>query len=337
MSAVAPPPVKDDRTTRPPLFPAGVDWPLLAILVAGFALLYVPTWAVLARTVWASDEQGHGPIILAVSAWLIFARRHDLAAAPVRPLPWLGWPLFVFALLLFAFGSSQDIIMFQTASQIFVIAGLLLAFRGLVALRIVWFALFFMIFMIPLPEALVAAVTAPLKSAVSAVASSLLYIVGYPVGRAGVIMTVGPYQLLVADACAGLNSMFTLEALGMLYMNLMNYTNVRRNVALAVLLVPIAFCANIVRVMILVLVTYHFGDEAGQGFVHGFAGMVLFMVALVMMLATDKLLGLFLPAQRAADVAKLAGSSGSGELRSESRQAGFARAEFDTNKRDGRP
>jgi exosortase/archaeosortase family protein len=52
-----------------------------------------------------------------------------------------------------------------------------------------------------------------------------------------------------------------------------------------------------VRVMILVLVTYHFGDEAGQGFVHGFAGMVLFLVALVLMLITDKILGLFIPSQ----------------------------------------
>ena len=109
---------------------------------------------------------------------------------------------------------------------------------------------------------------------------------------------MGPYQLLVADACAGLNSMFTLEALGMLYMNLMRYTNPTRNIVLALLLVPTAFVANIVRVMILVLVTYHFGDEAGQGFVHGFAGMVLFIVALMLMLLLDKVLGLFMPAHR---------------------------------------
>jgi len=76
-------------------------------------------------------------------------------------------------------------------------------------------------------------------------------------------------------------------------MNLMRYTSVPRNVALAILLIPTAFIANIVRVMILVLVTYHFGDEAGQGFVHGFAGMVLFMVALVLMLVLDKVLGMF--------------------------------------------
>jgi exosortase B len=298
MASAAPPAAGPGAAPRLPLVPAGFDWPVFAMLAGGFALLYLPFYAELARTIWATDEQGHGPIILAVSFWLLYARRHQIAEALARPQPWLGWPLIVFACLLYAFGRSQDVIIFAGASQIFLLAGMLLVFRGPAALKAAFFPLFFLIFMIPLPEALVAAVTAPLKSAVSAVASSLLYVMGYPVGRSGVIMTVGPYQLLVADACAGLNSMFTLEALGLLYMNLMGYTSVRRNVALAVLLIPIAFAANIVRVMILVLVTFHFGDEAGQGFVHGFAGMVLFMVALVLMLTTDKVLGWFIPAQR---------------------------------------
>jgi exosortase/archaeosortase family protein len=87
--------------------------------------------------------------------------------------------------------------------------------------------------------------------------------------------------------------MFTLEALGMLYMNLMRYKSVARNVLLALALIPTAFVANVCRVMILVLVTYYFGDEAGQGFVHGFAGMVLFMVALMLMLVYDRVLGFF--------------------------------------------
>lgn len=284
------------RPPRLPLIPAGFDWLVFGALALGLAVLYGPAYNDLAYTVWATDEQGHGPIILAVSAWLLYGKRHELVVAPSQPLAWLGWPLLVFALLLYALGRSQDIIMLAIGSQILLLVALLLIFKGLRALRLVWFPLFFMLFMVPLPEALVAAVTGPLKSAVSAVASSLLYQIGYPVGRSGVVMTVGPYQLLVADACAGLNSMFTLEALGMLYMNLMRYTNPARNIVLALLLVPTAFVANIVRVMILVLVTYHFGDEAGQGFVHGFAGMVLFMVALGLMLVLDKVLGLFMPA-----------------------------------------
>lgn len=286
------------RVPGAPVLPAGFDGLVFGMLLAGFGLLYLPAWLELAHTIWATDEQGHGPIILAVSAWLLYQKRHDLAATAATPAALPGWALLVFALLLYALGSSQDIIMFTVGSQIMVLAALTLLFRGVKALRLIWFPLFFMLFMVPLPEALVAAVTGPLKSAVSAVAASLLYAVGYPVGRSGVILTIGPYQLLVADACAGLNSMFTLEALGMLYMNLMRYTSVARNTLLALLLVPTAFAANIVRVMILVLVTYHFGDEAGQGFVHGFAGMVLFIVALLLMLVLDKVISLFMPPHR---------------------------------------
>jgi exosortase/archaeosortase family protein len=89
--------------------------------------------------------------------------------------------------------------------------------------------------------------------------------------------------------------MFSLAALGTLFMYLMGR---KRKLHLAIMLasiVPIAFVANVVRVMILVLVTYWFGDEAGQGFLHGAAGMVLMLVALVFFFFLDKLLDKLLP------------------------------------------
>lgn len=277
--------------------PRGVDLASALLVLAGFGLLYLPTYYDLSLTVWASDEQGHGPIILAVSLWLLYQLRHRLADLPDAPRPVLGGALLFLGLLFYVLGRTQAVILFEVGSQIAVIAALLLLFKGPAAVRLAWFPLFFLLFMIPLPGALVAAVTTPLKAAVSYMAEVLMYQLGYPIARSGVVLHVGQYQLLVADACAGLNSMFTLEALGLLYMNLMGYTSVTRNVTLAVLVIPIAFVANVIRVMILILVTYHFGDEAGQGFVHGFAGMVLFLAGLMLMLATDRLLGLFIPSQ----------------------------------------
>ncbi len=273
------------------ILPAGIDFWVLGLLLAGFAMLYLPSYVDVARTVWTTDEQGHGPIILAVSLWLLYRARHAVAALPVEPSWAYGLPLLALGLGAYAVGRSQSFMMVEVGSQIFVLCALALCFLGKRALRMVWFPLFFLAFMTPLPEVLVAEVTAPLKSAVSTVSANLLYALGYPVSRAGVILNVGQYQLLVADACAGLNSMFTLEALGLLYMNLMQYTSAARNITLSVLVVPIAFFANVVRVIILVLVTYHFGDAAGQGFVHGFAGMVLFLVGLVFVLAMDHMLG----------------------------------------------
>jgi exosortase B len=274
----------------PSWWPAGMDLPMVLMLLAGWLVMYLPSYATLARTVWASDEQGHGPIIMAVAIWLMWRRREALAALQARPQLGAGMAVFAFAALLYVVGRSQAILLFEVGSQIPLLVALLLLLKGGAAVRLFAFPLFFLLFMVPLPATLVAAVTTPLKSAVSAVASSVLHAVGYPVGRTGVILTVGPYQLLVADACAGLNSMFTLEALGLLYMQLMNYQSLARNIFLAVIVVPIAFAANVIRVVILVLVTYHFGDEAGQGFVHGFAGMVLFMVALLLILAVDGLI-----------------------------------------------
>jgi exosortase B len=144
--------------------------------------------------------------------------------------------------------------------------------------------------MIPLPGAIVDALSQPMKMAVSYVAELVLSNVGYPISRTGVVLQIGQYQLLVADACAGLHTLFTLEALGLLYLNLVRHESVARNVTLATLIVPISFTANVIRVMVLTLITYHFGDEAGQGFLHGFAGMVLFMAALILIIATDSMI-----------------------------------------------
>ena len=134
------------------------------------------------------------------------------------------------------------------------------------------------------------AVTLPMKMAVSYVAESILFAAGYPIARTGVILQIGQYKLLVADACAGLHTLFTLEALGLLYLNLVQRDSLFRNVALAILVVPISFAANVIRVMVLTLITYHFGDGAGQGFLHGFAGMVLFLSALLLIIGVDTLL-----------------------------------------------
>ena len=97
--------------------------------------------------------------------------------------------------------------------------------------------------------------------------------------------------MLVADACSGLHSMYSLTALGTLFMYIMGRTSRLHNALMLVSILPIAFVANIVRVMALVLITYHLGDEAGQGFLHGTAGIVLMLVALAFFFALDALLG----------------------------------------------
>lgn len=267
----------------------------LAMLALGIAVMFGPVFYKLAHTVWNTDEQGHGPIILGVVAWLLWMRRDELHAAAVagKPAGVGGWAMLLLGLLTYVVGRIQNIVTFEMGAAIPLAIGMLAVTFGWRVVRVAAFPIFFIIFAVPLPGAVVDALTQPLKQAVSWAAEGILYAMGYPISRTGVILRVGQYQLLVADACAGLNSMFTLEALGLLYMNIVGHTSRLRNVLLAILIIPMSFIANIIRVMILVLVTYHFGDEAGQGVVHGAAGMVLFGVALMLMFIIDGVLGFF--------------------------------------------
>jgi exosortase B len=276
------------------LAPLKTWWPV----VLGLLVLYVPTYWMLAHGIWNSDEQAHGPIVLVVALFLIWQQRAVFLAdadAPSRVEVATGWTLLAVGLLAYALGRSQDILLFEVGSQIPVILGMLLITVGLRAARALWFALFFLIFIVPLPGFVVDAATGPLKQYISVIAEQVLYAAGYPIARSGVTLTVGPYQLLVADACSGLHSMFSLSAMGLLYLYLMQRTSPARNLLIMAAILPIAFAANIVRVMVLVLVTYHLGDEAGQGFLHGFAGIMLFIIGLLFLFVLDWVLGFIFP------------------------------------------
>jgi exosortase B len=271
---------------KPRQHAAWLEWLPVA---AGLAVLYVPVFYEFSTSLWQSDDHAHGPIILAVIAWLFWRQRHALFT-PARAAPTAGLSLLVFGLLLYILGRAHDITIFEVGALAPILAGALLAMRGWQGLRALWFPILFVAFLVPLPGIFVDALTGPLKQQVSQIAEQLLYAAGYPVGRTGVTLTVGQYQLLVADACSGLNSMFSLSALGLLYLYLLRHKSWLHNGVILVSILPIAFAANIIRVLALVLVTYHFGDEAGQGFLHGAAGIVLLLVALTILLSLDAVL-----------------------------------------------
>lgn len=265
--------------------------PLIYVLL-GLLVMYLPSFIDLFNGIWNTNQQGHGPIVLAVAIWFYYYKSTLVAQAgiPIAPAPQLGWPVLVLGCLVFIIGRSQTLYLFEIGSLILVLLGIMLLFFGKPMAKHFWFAFFFMLFMVPLPASIVEMITQPMKMAVSIASEHLLYEFGYPVARAGVILLIGQYQLLVADACAGLNSLFTLEALGLLYMNIMRHESPLRNALLAGLIIPISFAANVTRVVSLALITYHWGDEAGQGFVHDFSGMLLFVTALFLIICVDTFL-----------------------------------------------
>jgi exosortase B len=263
------------------------------LLLLGLVVLYGPTFTELARGLWATDQNGHGPIVLAMASWYFWFQGRRIwadASIPRIGAPVMGWPIIVLGLAIYVVGQSQGVYLLSVGSLLPLALGVVLVYFGPAVARKLWFAFFFLFFAVPLPGAVVDTLTHPMKIGVSWASEHLLWALGLPISRSGVVLNVGQYQLLVADACAGLNSLFTLEALGLMYMNIRRHESALRNTLLAVLIVPISFTANVIRVIVLCLITYYLGDSAGQGFLHGFSGMVLFISALLLVIFTDGIL-----------------------------------------------
>lgn len=275
----APLPARGDSST------ANARW----ILGLGLLAMYGPTlYSLMNGGLWSTAEFGHGPLMLAVSLWLMWRRWTDGAfRLPAASAPHLAWPVLLLGLASFVAGRALQVVHAEVGSAIFMVAGCVLLIGGLPLLNALKFPLFFMIFMVPLPGFIVDPISGTMKAGVSYVTEQVLHLLGYPVARTGVVLQVGQYHLLVADACAGMRTLLMLEAFGILYLNVVRYGSFLRNVGLAILIVPISFTANTIRVLVLALVTYHWGDEAGQGFLHDFAGLVLFMSALVLTVMAD--------------------------------------------------
>jgi exosortase B len=263
----------------------------LAILLS-VLVLFVPVFYDLFTTVWNNDTQSHGPIVLGIGIWFFYFKTKQILEKPqtFKPSPILGWFLILIGASIYIVGYSQSVYIFSILSLVFILCGVICLLFGLQTAYKYWFALFFFIFLMPWPASVIDILTQPMKIAVSYAADHLLYALNYPIARSGVILQIGQYKLLVADACAGLNSLFTLEAIGLLYINVINHQAFWRNVLLAVLIVPVSFTSNVLRVCTLALITYHMGDAAGQGFLHNFSGMVLFLTALILIIVIDSVI-----------------------------------------------
>jgi exosortase B len=220
-------PVITSFSTRLPGLKAAMPewWPI----VLGLIVLYGPTFYDLLTGLWITEAQAHGPIIFALALWLIYRQWPLMMERSTgKPTSSMGWVILAIGLILYIIGRSQQIHMFEVGSFIAVLAAILLIKRGGSALKVLWFPLFFMLFMIPLPGTLVIMLTMPMKMAVSYVTEHILYWANYPIARNGVILQIGQYQLLVADACAGLQTLLTLEALGLFYLNVVRHTSAFR-------------------------------------------------------------------------------------------------------------
>ena len=260
------------------------------ILLLGLVAFCVPTMKFVMQQSWAGEEGAHGPIVLATGLWLL-VREWQNARAFAKPAS-LGmvWLMLAVLVPLQIFARITQIVELEGYLMYFTILVVLYAIIGLDALRKLWFPLFYLAFIFPPPETLVALITVPMKIWLSKAAIGFLQLFNYPIGGEGVTIYIGQYELLVAAACSGINSIVSLSAISLFYIYMRHRANWLYSGLLVLLIVPVAMVANFFRVLILILLTYHAGEAAAQGFLHNFAGIAMFAIALITIFAADEVL-----------------------------------------------
>jgi exosortase B len=265
-------------------------WP--SLLVGSFIAAYTPTVLSLINGPWQTEQEGHGPLIIAASIWLVWQSRERLRAAEISPAPILGWTILLSGLLLMFLARTQDVLTFEVLSVIPVIVGCVLLSAGWPWLRVLAFPIGFLFFAVPAPDWIIDALTIPLKVFISDVVTRVLYAAGYPIAQNGVMIMIGSYQLLVKDACSGMNSIFALSAIGVFYAYAFRWNEKIRGALLLAAIIPITVVANFIRVLALVLIAHYGGVDQLDGVVHDLTGIALFVIAVILLFIFDSLLGL---------------------------------------------
>lgn len=273
----------DDTTAR------RFNWVVwTSILGCLFVLLYASVLKSLVLQWWSDPDYSHGFLVPVFAGYVLYREWHWLRDMPLRPSNF-GLVVMLSAIGLLLIGSLGAELFTTRLSMLVLLAGVVLFFAGSTMLRAVSFTLGFLILMIPIPAIIYNQITFPLQLIASRFATFWLQLIQVPVLREGNLLILPNYTLEVVDACSGIRSLMTLITLAVAYGYLVGDRRWLR-IALVVLMVPIAIVSNAIRIMGAGVLTYHFGQEAAEGFFHEFSGWVVFVAALLIMFACHWLL-----------------------------------------------
>lgn len=257
------------------------------LVALGLLLTVLPTFYSLVTEAWTREENMHAPLVLATGIWLVWRRWEELKPEFQPGALAIALPILLIGVATYVFGRAYNYLLIEVSALLLNLLVLAYAYVGHRVLIKLWFPIFYAGFLIPIPGWALDIITQPLKLWVSDIVTYILHGFAFPVTRVGVIIYIAQYQLLVEDACSGLNSLISLTAIGLFYIYLLHNASWRYSALLLMFVLPIAVLANVVRVMILVLLTYYAGNEIAQGYLHDFAGLVTFIAALLLIFLLD--------------------------------------------------
>jgi exosortase D (VPLPA-CTERM-specific) len=229
---------------------------------------------------WNDPNYSHGFLIPIITAYLIWEKRSALRAIPANASPW-AIPVLGIASLLYIAGQVAGELYTQRISFVMMLAGLVLAFRGMKWWSRIWAPVIYLVLMIPLPYIVYDAIAFPLKLLATKAATVALQHLGQVIYSEGNLLYLPGITLEVADACSGIRSLVSVLALSVV---IAKYTQERYFFRFLVvfLSIPVVIATNILRIAGTGLLARR-SPELSEGFFHAFSGEAIFLTGLVIL------------------------------------------------------
>lgn len=262
-----------------------IPWILLSIL-------YSPILFQLYRSRWESIDYTHAYFILPVSILLVWLKRKQLKgflAGPQTPYPSQYLTILILGIIMYLIGWRKDYLFISTLSLIPALFGLTAYLYGPKISRALRFPILYLLLLAPPPLGILDALTLPMRYGVSLAAYIILRSFHFSIIREGLMLSIEGLQIFMGPACSGFRSLITTLSLGLAYAYLSKASPAKKRILL-LSIIPLALFGNLIRVIMLCLIAFYFGEKASQGFLHNTSGIVIFVIVILGLLGIDSLL-----------------------------------------------
>jgi exosortase len=262
------------------------QWLLIAAVLLA---LYAPVVQGLLINWYQDADYSHGFFVPLLSAYLIWRKRAELLSLRAQP-SWYGLLIVLAALGLLFLGSLGAELFLTRVALVGTLAGLVIYFLGWPTLRSMSFPMGLLLLMIPLPALVYNEIVFPLQFVASSFATKVLETVNlFPVLKEGNILVLPQNRIEVVEACSGIRSLMSLITLAVCYGYFAERNRYLR-IVLVLLVIPLAVISNGLRVVGTAMLTYYWGPEAAEGFLHSFSGWAIFVLATCLLLVFHKVI-----------------------------------------------
>lgn len=268
----------------------GPDGAATALLALAIGAWIAPAVAGLAAGLWQTEAGTLGPlVILCGTATLLHDLRRPGTGRFMPGRPATTAAMLGAAAMLHAFAWATGILPLLCVAVWGGVVAMLHGLVGWAGLRRARMALAFLLLAVPLPYSLSVGANAWLRDHLALHAAQFCHWLGLETAVDGNSVYVGPYELAVETACAGLSSTVSLIMVGLLYAHWSGRGKPARMALIVALAIPVALAANLLRVIVLVMLVDRLGAGVLSTWIHPVSGFLSFGLALAILAGADTL------------------------------------------------